>query len=129
MKQKILFKVLMLLVIAVSSVGLASCGSDDDETIINSPVVGTWKTAVYTSTVGGDLYFGQDGHFKYTLKTKSNTSVSEGTYEATETEDGIVKLFYSDGNILFWEYTITSNGKKMTTTPVGTSYSIAWEKQ
>ena len=53
MKKKNLYWCMMVVIaMAVMSVGFASCGDDDDDAVSNKALVGTWTRSVYGYVIG-----------------------------------------------------------------------------
>lgn len=129
--KKKAFSLLTLLLVATFSLCLSSCGSDDDDDTpkIVSPIVGTWQTTPYIRTANANVHFGSNGTYVLTMTTSSGTSSYKGTYEVTEGNDGVIKLYDSEGNGMdFWEYKVSKDGETMITSSITSSGSLTWEK-
>lgn len=121
----------MLLLISVLSITFTSCSSNDDDDApkITSQIVGSWQTTYYTTTVGGNLTFKNDGTYYMALTTKGVTKRYNGTYEVSSGNEGVIKLYNEKGEGYdIWEFELSSDSNKLTTTPVGGS-SLSWKRQ
>lgn len=128
MKKNVYLLVAMAMV-ALMSVGFTSCSSDDEEseTLIDSPIIGTWKTGI--SGVEATIIFNKNATVTYVSIIKGTTKRSEGTFEVSSGSDGIVKIYWKDSNVPeFLEFKIVGN--KMTTNGVLSSKGeLTWTKQ
>lgn len=120
----------MFLLISFLSITFTACSSngDDDTPKITSQIVGSWQTTYYTTTVGGNLTFKNDGTYYMALTTKGITKKYNGTYEVSSGSEGVIKLYndQEDGCDI-WEFELSSDNNKLTTTPIGGS-SLSWKR-
>ncbi len=80
---------LVAMMMAIVSVGLTACGSDDDDEPQNTSIVGTWKTSGTEDGVNyvSLIQFTKDGKFNgvqiWTENGENEIEVSKGTYTAS----------------------------------------------
>jgi hypothetical protein len=131
MKRKSMLHLLAILMVAVLSVGLASCGGDDEDTPkITSPIVGTWNLNSGVSSIEGTLVLTGQGNITMRTKIDSKIKTSKGTYEVSSGNDGIAKIYWEDETIPeIWEFTVSTDGNTLEITSMGASSSLTWHKQ
>lgn len=136
MKPKHFFlSLLTLLVASVLTVSLVSCGDDDDDEDtdgVTLPVTGTWQSTEYDANSGARMYLGKDGTATLFVYIDGDSINYKGTFTAQwATEDGDLTLRFTEPEqtTLYWQYTITNEGKNMTTKEKFGSGTIAWTRQ
>lgn len=128
MKKKNLFKMLLITIFAIMSVGFIACGSDDDDDVtrIDSPIIGTWK--ITATQLEYTLQFTSNGQVSLTSVVKSTRKVSSGRFEVSSGYDCIAKIYWDDKTTPeIWE--IVVSGNKMTTKSAFSSSQLTWTKQ
>jgi hypothetical protein len=121
MKKKNLYWSMMIaFVMAVMSVGFASCGSDDDDPNngggSDNPLAGTW--VMYDSVGASSWYIGirlnGDGSASYTewdAKESPRWPSKTGKWSATETT---LTVYEPSGDIMFsCQYSLSDDGKAL----------------
>lgn len=124
-KKNFLLNMMTIMMVAVLSLGFASCSSDDGDDIkIDSPIVGIWESGIkglYTATIN----FRSDA--TVTLKSSDGDIAVSGTYEVSEGNDCVVKFYWEDGTNEFWEVEIS--GDTMKSRPITSSSKITWKRK
>lgn len=124
MNKKIFLHLMAIMMVAMLSVGFTSCGNDEDETKIDSPIVGTWKTGV--SSAQATIVFNANGTVILTSVMSGKQKTSNGTFEVSDGTEGVVKIYWADSSTPeFLQFII--KGNKMTTT--SSSGTLTWTKQ
>lgn len=124
MKKKNLLHLLAIMMVAVLSVGFASCSSDDDESV-DSSIIGTWEDTNY---IDGTWQWTFNSNGKGTCKVIDNTTytftfdfsfdgstlIIKGEEDGERYTDTYSVSFSSDGKTMTW--TEEYNGRTYTTT-------------
>lgn len=121
----------MLIALSMNFMCLTSCSDDDDEPEVTSPIVGVWRTQPYSAELGSEVEFTKSGKFRQVMNTKSGSSTYTGKYEATDTEDGIAKVYLkgSEDTPVIYEYSITNNNKMKLTMVIPSSATLTFYRQ
>lgn len=122
MKQKKLFKMFMLMVFAICSMSLASCGDDDEDAVVDPSIVGSWEETSYydgtwvwtfNSSGKGSCHVtngSRDYTFSYSFSFDGTTLVVSGVEDGESYKDTYTVTFSSDGNTM----TLDDDGYTMT---------------
>lgn len=112
MKQKNLLKIFLLMVFAVCSIGLASCGDDDDNAVVDSSIIGSWEETNYfdgtwvwtfNSNGKGSCHVtdgSRDYTFSYSFSFDGTTLVVSGVEDGENYTDTYTVTFSSDGKTM-----------------------------
>lgn len=122
MKKKNLYWCMMVVIaMAVMSVGFASCGDDDDDAVSNKALVGTWARSVYGYVIGfkltgdGKCYYnewnkGAQPDFSNVSKP-ATAKVTDTTLRITHSQ---VPDYYEEYN-----YVVSNDGKSVSLMLIG----------
>lgn len=119
MKKK-LFYFATLLVVAICSMTLASCGDDDDDDGGkyggDKALVGTW--VIHVQEYGDDYYegykFTSDGYISYFEWTKDESPNWNYNKSHFKAKDGVITVYKPDGSVYeSRNYSISSDGKTL----------------
>lgn len=122
----------MLIALSMSFVCLSSCSDDDDDDPkVTSPIVGVWRTQPYSSELGSEVEFTKSGKYRQIMNTKSGSSTYTGKYEATDSDEGIIKVYLkgAEDTPVIFEYSITNNDKMRLTMALPSSSTLTFYRQ
>ena len=132
MNKKKLLNLLTILIVATLSIGFTSCSKDDDEgSKIDSPVVGTWKTAMASgSQLTLHLRSNATASFISSKNYGSAVETINGKYEVSSGSNGVIKFYWEDdATPQFWDFSIVNNEMKTKETLSVYSKSVTWTRQ
>lgn len=95
-KKNYYWSMMIAIIMAVMSVGFASCGDDDDDAVSNSALVGTWTKSTYGGVIGikitadGKCFYnewnrGEEPDFS-NVRTPATVKVTETTIRITHSQ-------------------------------------------